>query len=309
MGACATSSTASSTASSPGQGRHVFEPGRCATRAAVRPVHRASRPACWMQPATPGWAQRADGPASSTLPRDAACAAAKACARLPHHRPAGASSGPDAVFRPSRCAGCSAFPAGSVTDHIPPRCKDGGSTCDRLPPIDHDLHTDDLVGTSPGFQAASLLIARRTASDGAAARRDRRRQELFARALHNVSPRAAAAVRGDQLRGAAQRSSSREAVRRREGRLHRRAAVARRPLPSAPPAARCSSTRSARAVGLGAVQAAARTAGRRGRAHRRHAHAQGRRARGRGDLRRSGAGRCRSGVSARTCSTASTSTR
>ena len=47
-------------------------------------------------------------------------------------------------------------------------------------------------------------------------------KELVARAIHERSPRAPAAVRGDQLRGADRDAAGERAVRPREGRLHRR---------------------------------------------------------------------------------------
>ena len=196
----------------------------------------STEPVCWMQ------LGYASGYSSALMGcfihyRETQCAAAGApCCRI---------TGRPAHEWPDAEAELRYFQPDPVTDHIL-------ALQDRLQSlryaIDHDLHTDDLVGASPGFkQAASLLK----------------------RAAH--SSRAPAAS-------------------------------------SAPPAARCSSTRSASCRPRRSPSCCARCRKARSSASATRARARSTCAWSRRPMS-TWSRRCRSGASARTCSTASTSTR
>ena len=257
----------------------------------------STEPVCWMQLGyAKGLLQRADGLLLIHY-RDAVRRRRRAL--LPYHRPAGAREWPDAeaeLLTSSR---------DPVTDHIP-------ALQDRLPvaaryAIDHDLRTDDLVGTSPGRQAASLLKRAAHSQVTVLLQGETGRQRAVrARAAGNEPARRAQGSWRSTGAALPKRSSSRSCSAS-KGRLHRRSRpVARRAASSRRHAV---PRRGRRAVGPGAVRKLLRAAGRRGRAHRRHAHASRSTCAWSRRPRRPGAGGAGSGVSARTCSTASTSTR
>ena len=113
--------------------------------------------------------------------RETQCAAAGApCCRI---------TGRPAHEWPDAEAELRYFQPDPVTDHIL-------ALQDRLQSlryaIDHDLHTDDLVGASPGFKQAASLLKRAAHSQVTVLLQGETGvgKELFARALHNVSPRA-----------------------------------------------------------------------------------------------------------------------
>ena len=103
-------------------------------------------------------------------------------------------------------------------------------------------------------------------------------KELVARAIHELSPRRAPALREDELRGGARGAGGERAVRPREGRLLGRGRAAARPL-RAGGRRHAVPGRDRRHAGAHAGQAAARPAGRRDHARGRHGRDQGGRAR------------------------------
>ena len=141
----------------------------------------STEPVCWMQ------LGYASGYSSALMGcfihyRETQCAAAGApCCRI---------TGRPAHEWPDAEAELRYFQPDPVTDHIL-------ALQDRLQSlryaIDHDLHTDDLVGTSPGFKQAASLLKRAAHSQVTVLLQGETGvgKELFARALHNVSPRAA----------------------------------------------------------------------------------------------------------------------
>jgi len=142
---------------------------------------RGDEPACWMQ------LGYASGFSSELMGcfihfRETQCAATGApCCRIVG-RPANEWTDAERELR--------YFEPDSISDHILAlqervqslRCA-----------MDHDLRTDDLVGDSPGFKQAAQLLKRAANSQVTVLLEGETGvgKDLFARALHNVSPRAA----------------------------------------------------------------------------------------------------------------------
>ena len=130
-------------------------------------------------------------------------------------------------------------------------------------------------------------------------------KEVFAQAIHELSPRHQRHDDPGQLRGDSDRPDRKRAVRPRARRLYRGALTADRPLRGRQPVDAVS-RRDRRTAAGGAGQAPSRAAGAGDRAARQHAADQGRRPNHRGDEPGSRAGRQRRRRFARTCSIAST---
>ena len=141
-------------------------------------------------------------------------------------------------------------------------------------------HGDAMIGRSAALARVREQIAQVAPTDSTVLVQGETGtgKELVARAIHDGSARRDRALVTRQLRGAAARAGRERAVRPREGRVHRRAAAAPRPLRAGRrrhPVPR----RDRRAAARRAGQAAARAAGARVRARRRHAQPARRRAR------------------------------
>jgi two-component system response regulator HydG len=137
-------------------------------------------PVCWMQLGyASGYASALMG--CFILFRETQCAATGAPCCKNVGRPA--SEWPDAdkdlaYFKPD-----------SVADHIL-ALQDQVQSLRHS--IDGDLHTDDLIGVSPGFRTATALLKRAAQSQVTVLLQGETGvgKELFARALHNIGPRA-----------------------------------------------------------------------------------------------------------------------
>ena len=107
-----------------------------------------------------------------------------------------------------------------TTRAVPCRCS---SSVDRAADGARAEHTKGLVGRSPAFSRCwgACRAWRRTDAAGAAAGRDRHRQGVVARAIHEASARAARRSSRSTARASPRRCRER-AVRPREGRVHRR---------------------------------------------------------------------------------------
>ena len=115
--------------------------------------------------------------------------------------------------------------------------------------VDDAAPFDDIVGREPGdgegvrpHRARRRARRRRCSSPARAARA----RSSSPRRIHHAERARGGPVRRDQLRRDARDAPRERALRPREGRLHRRAHGAPGPLRARPPAARSSSTRSAR---------------------------------------------------------------
>ena len=98
--------------------------------------------------------------------------------------------------------------------------------------LDSKFGLENIIGESPAMKEifevvqqvaptrATVLIAGESGTG----------KELIARALHQLSPRAQAAVRGGALRGAGADAAGERIVRTRKRRVHRRARAAHRPV-------------------------------------------------------------------------------
>ena len=142
---------------------------------------RSAEPVCWMQLGyASGYASALMG--RFILFRETQCAAAGApCCKITGRL---ASEWPDAGQE------LKYFEPDSVANHIL-ALQDQLQSLRRS--IDDDLHTDDLIGVSPGFKQATALLKKAAGGPVTVLLQGETGvgKEMFARALHNVGPRAA----------------------------------------------------------------------------------------------------------------------